>query len=368
MGFAYVGSYTRVAPGGGGALAPAGISVFAVEAGSGALTFVAATPADNPSWVALHPTGRFLYAVNEIDDYGGQASGSVRAYAIDAATGGLTLLNEQSSQGRDPTHLAVDPNGAFAVVADYSGPFVVLPIADDGRLGPASEIMQISGGGPNKARQEMSHPHAVLFDPAGRYLVTADLGVDRVQSYRLDPSGRLVSIAAAALAPGAGPRHLAFFPDGRFLYVANELNATVTVFAYDAATGTIGPEVQTVAMLPEEFADEKSAAEIAVHPSGRFLYASHRGEDGAQSPVADSIAGFTIDAASGELTPIGLTTEGLDYPRHFAIDPSGSRLYACNQQGDSIVPFAIDQTSGRLSATGQVTATPTPVCIVFTPA
>lgn len=367
MRFAYVGAYTREAPGGGGTLKATGISIFAFDAASGALTFQKTVESDNPSWLALHPTGRFLYAVNETDDYQGQPSGAVVAYAVDAATGGLTALNTQSSEGLYPAHLAVDPSGRFAIVADYSGPFAVLPIAEDGRLEPASDIVQNSGSGPNEERQEMSHPHAVVFDPAGEYLVTADLGIDALQSYRLSAEGQLELIGEAAVAPGAGPRHIAFMPDGRFLYVTNELNATVTGFAYDAASGTIGAEVETVSTVPEDFADPKSTAEIAVYPSGRFLYVSNRGAEGAVSPVADSITGFTINQASGELTLIDYFADGLDFPRQFAIDPSGRWLYACNQQGDSIVQFAVDQESGVLSATGQVTKTATPVCLVFGP-
>jgi 6-phosphogluconolactonase len=364
--FAYVGAYTLGAPGGGGELQPTGISIFAFDPGTGTLTFIETVDTDNPSWLALHPTRPLLYAVNETDTYGGEASGSVEAYAIDPATGGLTLINEQSSEGLYPAHLVVDPTGAFAVVADYSGPFAVLPIGDDGALAPASDIVQNEGTGPNAERQEMSHPHAVVFDPAGAFLATADLGIDRVQIHRLTAEGTLELVSEAALAAGAGPRHVAFSPDGRFLFVANELNATVTAFPYDAASGTIGAEIQTVSMVPDDFADPTSAAEIAVHPSGRFLYASNRGAEGAASPVADSIAAFTIDQETGELTPIGHASEGLDFPRGFAIDPSGTWLYAANQQGDSIVQFAIDQETGELTPTGQVTETPTPVSLVFT--
>jgi 6-phosphogluconolactonase (cycloisomerase 2 family) len=366
--FAYVGTYTREAPGGGGELESTGISIFAVEGGTGALSFIETVPTDNPSWLALHPTQRFLYAVNETDDYDGEPSGSVEAYAIDAATGALTLLNEQSSEGLYPAHLTVDPTGAFAVLADYSGPFVVLPIQEDGRLEPASDIVQNTGSGPNEERQEASHPHAVVFDPTGSFLATADLGIDMVQIFRLDSTGQLEPVSEASVTAGAGPRHLAFLPDGRFLYVANELNATVTAFTYDAVNGEIGEEIQMVSMVPEDFPDPKSAAEIAIHPSGRFLYASNRGAAEATSPVADSIAGFTIDQESGALTLIDYTSEGIDFPRGFAIDPTGTWLYACNQQGDSIVQFAIDSSTGQLNPTGQVTETPTPVSIVFTTA
>ncbi|MGH2616923.1 MAG: lactonase family protein [Thermomicrobiales bacterium] len=364
--FAYVGTYTRGAPGGGGTLQPTGISIFSVDPSSGALTFVETVASDNPSWLALHPTQRFLYAVNETDDYEGEASGAVEAFALDPITGALSFLNRQSAQGLWPAHLAVDPNGNFAVSADYSGPFVVLPIGADGQLAPASDVVQNTGSGPNEERQEASHPHAVVFDPAGQFLATADLGIDKIQVYRLDAAGILEPVGEASVTPGAGPRHLAFLPDGRFLYLMNELNATVTVFAYDPASGTIGEEIQTVSSVPEGFADPKSGAEIAVHPSGNFLYASNRGGPDTTAPEADSIAAFTIDQATGELTLIGFTTEDIAYPRNFTIDPTGAWLYVCNQQGDSIVQLVIDQETGELTATGQITESPTPVSIVFT--
>lgn len=362
--FAYTGSYTRAAQGGSGEDGQ-GIDVFTVEPGTGFLTHVETAPADNPSWLALDPAHRFLYAAIETDDYEGEPSGAVEAYAVDAKTGGLTFINRQSSRGLYPAHLSVDPSGRFAVAADYEGPFVVLPIREDGGLGPVSEIVQNPGTGPDAARQEMSHPHAVTFDPAGRYLVTADLGIDRVQTFRLTPDGRLALVSEAAVAPGAGPRHVAFTPDGRFVYVANELNATVTAFPYDAVTGVLGDEIQTILMVPDDFSDARSASEIAAHPSGRFLYASNRGEADAASPLADSIVAYAIDAVSGMLSLIGYASEGIDVPRGFAIDPTGTWLYACNERGNSIVQLAIDQETGALSATGFVITTPTPVNIIF---
>jgi 6-phosphogluconolactonase (cycloisomerase 2 family) len=364
--FAYVGSYTREAQGGHG-LDSHGIGVFAVDADTGALSHIETVPSDNPSWLALDPAHRVLYAAIETDDYEGERSGAVEAFAIDPATGLLTFLNRQSSRGLYPAHVAVDPGSAFVVVADYEGPFVVLPMGQDGRLGPVSEIVQNPGTGPDAARQEMSHPHAVTFDPAGRYLVTADLGIDRVQTYRLTREGRLDLVSEAATAPGAGPRHVAFSADARFLYVVNELNATVTVFAYDAASGTIGAEVQTISMVPEKFADAVGAAEIAVHPSGRFLYASNRGEADAVSPLADSIVVYAIDQTSGALTLIDYFSDGIDVPRGFAIDPTGTWLFVCNERGDSIVQLAIDPEAGTLTPTGHVVATPTPVHILFMP-
>ncbi len=365
--FAYVGSYTRGAPGGGGAAPGVGISVFAVDADSGALTPVQVVPSDNPSFLALGPAQRALYAVNEIDDFEGGGTGSVEAYAIDAATGELALLNRVDAAGAIPAHLAVDPAGDHLVVANYVGAtFVVLPISADGRLLPASDVVEQTGSGPNPDRQEAPHPHAVVFDPAGRFVAAADLGTDQVLVFRLDPAaGTLSPVDEAAMAPGAGPRHLAFHPNGRLLYVINELDATITVLPYDPATGALGDPIQTVSTVPADFAGDKSTAEIAVHPSGRFLYGSNRGQEGATAPEADSIAGFAIDPGSGELSLLGYATEGIDFPRNFAIDPTGTWLYVCNQQGDSIVQFRIDPTTGELAATGVVTQTPTPVSLVF---
>lgn len=365
--FAYAGCYTRNTVGANEAAAPVGISVFAVAADSGALAFLQAVPSENPSFLALDPTQRFLLAVNETDDFAGGGNGSVEAYAIDQATGGITLINREDAGGAGPAHLAVDPAGRHVVVANYAGgTFTVLPIRDDGGLEPVSDTMAPSGSGPNAARQEAPHPHAVVFDPVGGFAVTADLGIDTVRVFRLDPaSGRLAQVSEAKLAPGAGPRHLAFTPDGRFLYVINELDATVTVFAFDPAGGQIGAELQTISTLPDDFAGAKSTAEIAVHPSGRFMYGSNRGMPGATSLVADSIVGYRVDQAAGRLSLIGHSTDGIDCPRHFAIDPIGTWLYVCNQHGDSIIQFVIDQATGALSAIGEAVKTPTPVCLVF---
>ncbi len=362
--FAYVGTYTANPPGGGGTLPAVGISVFRIAAD--ALTLVQTVPSANPSFLAVHPTQRFLYATNEIDNYGGQKDGSVEAYAIDQATGMLTLLNRQATGGPIPAHLAIAPDGRNMVIANYvGGNFVALPLGADGRVGPVANTIQHTGSGPNQARQEAPHPHCVAFDPAGRFIASADLGIDTVQIFRLDTAGRLVVVATATTAPGAGPRHLAFGPDGRFLYVVSELNATITVFPYDAATGAPGQAIQTISTVPANFVGTRSTAEIVVHPSGKFLYNSNRGQPDATTPEANAIVGYTIDGTTGKLTPIGYTTAGIKYPRNFAIDPTGTWLYACNQQADTIVPFRIDATTGKLTPTGQATPTPTPVALVF---
>jgi len=365
--FAYVGTYTRPSPVRGEGSRSAGISLFAVDATTGGLSLVETVPSDNPSFLAIDPSRRFLYAVNEIEGFQGRRGGTVEAFAIDDASGRLAVLNCEGSAGAGPTHIAVNPAGTHVVVANYADTtFAVLPIGEDGHLKPASAKIEQTGSGPNAERQEVPHPHGVAFDPGGHHLATADLGIDKVQVYHLDPTtGQVTPTSEVSTAAGAGPRHLAFHPDGRVLYAINELDATVTAFAYDAATGKIGDELQTVSTVPDDFAGAKSTAEIALHPSGTMLYGSNRGQPDATSPVANSILSYAIDSTSGKLRLIGHASDGLDTPRHFALDPTATWLYACNQQTDTIAQFVIDPRSGELTATGRVASSPTPVCIVF---
>ncbi len=364
--FAYVGAYTRGAPGGWSDAAeashPIGVSVFAVAPDTGEFTLVETLPSDNPSFVAIHPSQNTLYVINEIADYKGAEAGSMEAYAIDNETGKLTLLNRQAV-GSIPAHLAVDPTGSYVVVGNYVGAsFQVLPIAEDGSLEPVSNEVTLTGSGPHTERQEAPHPHAVVFDPAGRYIATADLGTDTVQIFELN-EGELTSVHAWSMAPGSGPRHLAFHPNGTVLYVISELTATVTALAFDAETGQVTGEIQVIGTVPDDFPAHKSTAEIMVHPSGKFLYGSNRKFE--DHPLADAIVAYSIDEATGELTLIGHTTENIQFPRGFNFDPTGTWLYALNQKGDTIVQLAIDQSSGELSPTGLITEAPVPVSIVF---
>ncbi len=365
--FMYVGSYTRDAVEEGANAAELGISVFAVDPETGALTPIQTVVSDNPSFVAMHPSGQFLYAVNENADYDGADSGSIESYGIDPASGELTLINRESTAGAIPAHLAVDPSGDHVVVANYIGKnFVVLPINDDGSLSPVSGTFDITGSGPNPDRQEAPHPHATTFDPGGNFVAAADLGVDKVLIFDLnEDDGTLELVSETAATPGAGPRHVAFNPTGTILYVLNELDATIVAYAYDAATGAIGDEIQTISTVPDPFDGTKSTAEIFVHPSGEFLYSSNRGQPDSTTPEGDAIVAWSIDPDSGELTLIGHTIDDIEVPRNFAIDPTGTWLYAANQEGDSIVQFAINQETGALTPTGNVVETTKPVAIVF---
>lgn len=363
--FAYVGADSRTAIQAGADPATTGISVFAVDAATGDLSLVQSLPSDNAFYFAFDPTGGFLYAVNVIGDYEGGTTGSVEAYAIDAATGMLTFINRQSSGGGVAAQPAVDPSGKWLVVANYGGAnFTVLPINPDGSLGSVSDTVTETGSGPNTERQDTSHPHAVVYDPAGNFIAAADLGTDKVHIFQLDPdTGKLTEVSVASTASGAGPRHVAFNAAATLLYVVNELDATIDVFAYDAATGALGDILQTISTVPEPFVGTKSTAEILIHPSGRFLYNSNRGQPDTETPEGDAIVGFAIDPDTGLLTLIGHTTEGIAVPWSFAFDASGTWLYAANYDDSSITRYRIDQETGVLTLDGEKVATPTPFVI-----
>ena len=351
----FVGTYTR-APSKG---------IYAYRLGAkgdltplGTAGLVAET--QDPSFLALHPTQRFLYAVNEVSKYDGRDAGSVSAFAIDRATGALTLLNRVSSRGGSPCHLSIDATGKWLFVANYGGGSVAaFPIAADGTLGEASSFFQHAGSSVNKSRQAGPHGHAVVVSPDNRFVLAADLGLDRVLTYRIDASAGGLAPADppfSTIAPGSGPRHLSIRPDAKFAYVLAEMLSQVIALRYDAARGSM-TALQTLSTVPEGFTGENSGAELAVHPSSKFLYTSNRGHD--------SIAGFRIDGAAGTLTPIGHASTQGKTPRNFAIDPSGQLLFAANQNSGTIVVFRIDQETGALTPTGATLQVPSPVCIVF---
>jgi 6-phosphogluconolactonase len=332
--------------------------VYQMDPVTGALESVDAFKAGaNPSFLALHPAGKYLYAVNESGVSAGQAGGAVSAFSIDPQSGKLILLNRQASQGSGPCHLNMDRTGAFVLVANYSsGSLAVLPVAADGRLNPASQVVQHTGHGPNSGRQEGPHAHSIVPAPDNRFVLSCDLGIDKMFVYAFDSgSGSLQTGGEAVFPPGSGPRHLDFHPAGRHVYVISELTATLTAFSYAAETGATAP-IQTLSTLPEGYTGAKSGAEVYVHPSGRFVYGSNRGHD--------SIVIFSIDEATGMMTLVGHEPTRGRTPRNFAIDPTGTFLLAANQDGNSIVVFRIDSQTGRLGFLQSVNVSK-PVCLRF---
>jgi len=314
----------------------------------------------NPSWVTLHPNGRFLYAVNEEGNYNGANSGGVSAFSIDRSTGKLTFLNEVASRGADPCYITVDKSGKYVLVANYTGGNIaVFPVRPDGKLGEASAFIQHTGHGLNPKRQEAPHAHSIDLSPDQRFAFVDDLGLDELLVYKFDKSkGTLKpnNPPFARLDAGAGPRHFALHPSGQFAYVVSEMASTVTAFSIDLKTGTLN-RLQTVSTLPDDFKGDNDDAEIHVHPNGKFLYASNRGHD--------SIALFSIDASKGTLTRIDdVPTQGKT-PRSFEIDPTGKYLFAENQDSDNIVLFRIDESTGKLTPAGKVLEVGKPVSVKF---
>lgn len=349
----YIGTYT-------GKGTSRGIYTATFEAGSGKLGAPElAAETTNPSFLALHPKRRLLYAVGEMDRFEGKRSGAVAAYEI-GANGKLTFLNRKGSEGTGPCHLSVDGTGRWVLVANYgSGSVAALAIEPDGRLAGAGPIIQNEGSSINRERQAGPHAHYIAPDPGNAFVLSCDLGLDEVLVYRLgDQKPVLVpnNPPFVKVTPGSGPRHLAFHPDGRHVYLANELASTLTVFEYQAASGTL-KELQTAAMLPPEFKGQTTAAEVQVHPSGKFVYASNRGHD--------TLAVFAVEEKSGKLALVQHQSSGGRTPRHFALDPSGRWLLSANQDSDNIVVFSVAADSGRLTPTGQEVKVGAPVCVVF---
>jgi 6-phosphogluconolactonase len=350
----YVGTYTSGKS--------EGIYLYRLHLSSGELKHVTTTPGVvNPSYLAIAPSRRYLYAVNEVEEFAGKKSGALSAFAVNQRTGQLRLLNQQPSLGGAPCYVVVDQTGRFVLVANYAGGNVaVLPVLSDGSLGEATDVKQDLGSSINAERQEAPHAHCIELDPANRFAYACDLGTDKIMIFRFDARrGKLIPnrMPSVQAKPGAGPRHLTVHPGGQYAYVINELHATVTAFARDRAQGNL-TEVQTVSTLPEDFRDPDTSADIHVSPDGRFLYCSNRGHD--------SIAAFKIDQRNGKLTFLAhQPTEGKT-PRNFAIDPTGSFLLVANQKSDNIVTFRRDRETGQLSATGRVAKVPSPVCLKFT--
>lgn len=358
----WFGTYT------GGPANSEGIYVSRFDAATGKLTApVLAAAVKNPSFLALHPTLPVMYAVSEVADSNGKPTGAVLSLAIDEATGTLAAKNHQSSGGGGPCHVSVDRTGKVALAANYGGGSVIcLGLTADGSLEPVvagtpGGFIQHEGTGPNPQRQEKPHGHSIYPTADSRFAVSCDLGADRVFVHALDvDKATLAPHGFGRGTPGAGPRHFAFHPGGRYGYAVNELDLTVTAFAFDPQAGTLAP-IQTLSTLPADVTDTKgfSTAEIVTHPSGRFLYASNRGHD--------SIAMIAVDQATGRLTFLGAEPIRGKTPRNFVIDPTGKFLLAAGQNSHTVTVFAIDAETGRLSFTGQSLDVPSPVCIRFRP-
>ncbi len=351
----YVGTYTGPKS--------KGIYLLRLDLDTGAVTSLGlAAQATNPSFLAIHPNHRFLYAVGEISDFSGKKSGAVSAFAIQPKSGKLRLLNQEPSEGAGPCHLVVDRSGKSVLVANYGGGSVaVLPIRKDGHLGEATAFVQHKGSSVNPQRQEGPHAHSINVDSTNRFAVAADLGLDKLFVYRFDPAKGMLAANDppwVSVKPGAGPRHFAFHPTGRFAYVINEMHCTVTAFAYDADRGVL-KELQTISTLPGDVEEGYSTAEVQVHPSGKFLYGSNRGHD--------SIAVFAIDQETGKLSLVEHQPTQGKTPRNFGIDPTGTYLLAANQDSGTIVVFHIDPKKGKLKAAGEPVEVPTPVCVRFLP-
>ena len=357
--YVYVGTYTDTLPhvvGKG-----EGIYRFTLDPRDGALVPVGVTGnVVSPSFLALHPSQGFLYAVEEAAESPGEATGTVAAFAIGAADAGLTFLNRQSTHGNGPCHLTVDPTGAYLIAVNHgSGSVAVYPIRTDGSLSEASDLVQHVGSSVHPRAQRGPHAHSVNFDRSGRFAFVCDKGIDKVMIYQLDHGrGKLTpnDPPFAAVQAGSAPRHLAVHPTRPYVFIINEISSTIISFQLDEATGAL-TEIQTVSTLPADYTGQNSTADIRVHPNGKFVYGSNRGHN--------SLAIFAIDGHSGRLTSLGHESTRGEIPRNFNFDPSGKLLLVANQNSHNVVAFAVNAESGALTPNGAQTSVPSPVCIQF---
>ncbi len=337
-----------------------GIYTYRLNTKSGELTRVAETAdVSNPSFVAIHPNGKLLFAVNEVGNFRGEKAGAISAFKI-LDGGKLEFINQQSSRGGAPCHLVVDKTGKFVLAANYTGgSVIVLPINDDGSLGKDTSFIQHVGSSVTP-RQKGPHAHSINLTSDNRFAVAADLGLYKVLIYEFNDANGTLKVndpAFAKVSPGGGPRHFAFHPSEKFGYTNNEITSSVTAFRFDDKNGDL-TSIQTISTLPKEFDGGNSTAEIRVTPDGKFLYCSNRGHN--------SLAMFKIDQGSGKLEPLGNQSTLGKTPRNFNIDPTGKFVLAANQQSDSIAVFRIKK-DGRLKQVGESVQAPTPVCIRFLP-
>jgi 6-phosphogluconolactonase len=319
----------------------------------------------NPSFLVIDPQQQFLYAVNEVNELaengGKKRTGAVSAMRIEPTSGELTEINHQPSQGRGPCHVSIDHSNHDVLVANYgSGSAACFPRSEDGSLRPASAVVQHEGHGTDPRRQEGPHAHSINVSPDNRFAIVCDLGLDQVKVYRFDPAAGTLAEndpPFVATAPGAGPRHFAFHPNGKFAYNNNELDWTLVAYRWNAAKGVLTP-LATVSTIPAGAKAVGGTAEVAVHPNGKFVYVSNRGPD--------TIAIFRL-GEDGKPEPAGFASTQGKFPRHFAIDPTGKFLLAANQDTGTIVVFSINEQTGALTPTGDVIEVPAPVCVRMIP-
>lgn len=352
--FFYVGTYTGKDT--------KGIYLFEMDTATGKIAnlgIVAETP--NPTFLAIHPNKQFVYAVSEIDSFNGKKSGAVAAFKIDPKTKALTLLNKQPSGGGGPCHVSIDKAGKNVFVANYGGGSVSsIPVKDDGSLDTPSSVIQHVGSSVDMGRQKEPHAHSINLDAANKYAFAADLGTDMVYVYKIDPAKGSLSAndpVGAKVAPGSGPRHFAFHPNGKNAFVINEMLLTLTSFAYDPAKGTL-TEIETLSTVPKDAKrGGASTAEVVVHPSGKWVLGSNRGHN--------TIAVFAFDEAKAKLTHVGNYGDTVKTPRNFVLDPTGNFVLVGNQSGNSITVFRLNQQTGELTRVGEPVACGSPVCLRF---
>ena len=349
---AFVGTYTGEKS--------KGIYAYRLDTTSGIIEELGlAAETSNPTFLALHPKGPYLYAANEIAEFKGTKSGAITAYRIDPANGHLTALGSASTVGSGPCHVNVDATGRQVAYANYgSGSVGSLPLGNDGNVGPSGTFFQHTGSSVNLQRQKEPHGHSMNFSPDGRYAFACDLGTDEIRAYHFNPATGLTAAPdlLTKAVSGGGPRHLTFGPDGHFAYVNNEMLNSVTAFAYDVTAGRLKP-LQTLSTLPAGFSGNSSTAEVRTSPNGLWLFVSNRGHD--------SLARFRITPGQGTLTAAGHVPTGGKVPRNFCPTPDGQFLWAANQETDNIVVFRMNQDSGELVRTGQELKVGMPVCVRF---
>lgn len=324
---------------------------------------------DRPVYLAVARRNRYLYAANETTNFHGLPGGSVSAFAINSKTGGLRPLNQISAVANGPDYISLDATGKMVMVANYSGSSVTsFPILADGSVGPAASFIQQHGHSVNPQRQDAPHAHSIVVDPGNHYALVGDLGLDEVLVFKIDPRrGTLTSNDPpfAAMTPGSGPRHLAFHPNGKVVYLISEMACTMTALKFDPKHGTLS-ELQTLSTLPPGTvpSTNHTAAQVIVHPSGKFLYGSNR----AFGPTADdSLVVYQLDPKSGMMTFVQSIASGGKIPRSFNIDPSGKFLLCANQDSGNVVVFRIDPITGRLAPTDTRVNLDKPTCVVFVP-